>query len=445
MRGRSFVGLALLAAPATSCFLVSPLPDCADQGGLYLAYHVCMPRFREPIEIAGEPQELVVGNLDGAGPDDDVAVLVDPGEIQIYMDLASDTPTTVVLPYEAATPIEGILAARFLKGSTGDDLIAWVVPEYPELSDLFVVPNTGGTFSGAPVSDTLAGCPLDDLLCVGEPCYAPERALALQSPMSGVDEVLVFGCVPDAVVMGGPLGDAASKLPDALIVLGPTTPTPLKLTIDDETIRFVGAAQVVYFEPVDLGAFVFSHRPTPMDDAMISFVDLDTLEKSGPTIEPGHKGIDDLQSADFDDDGDLDLLALHIEEKGFSIIRQEESPGSGKVAFGEPEFYTLGVDSTAVALADFTGDGVLDIAVGHSVDNETKDAISVFVLDPGDATGNKPYASAKIGRVTGTVVGMKVMDLDGDANTDLAVSVRDGSKGRVEFFVNRPLGEPQAE
>jgi len=452
MRGR-VLAVAMSAASASGCFSIEPLADCADPGGLYLAYHVCMPPARAPIELPGEPQDLVLGDFDNEGVDDDVAVLLDPAEVRIFTALELDVPNEAVRALKKDVYIEGILAARLLDPATGDDLIGWQAGvrmgpgDVPLAGDLAILPNGGDMFAGAAITEVLEGCSLnfsDDFPACNASCYAPEQGVAFYNDQSGLDDVLVLGCVPDAALMGPIV--TGGKLPDTLIIAGPTSMFgELKAAISDPDIRFIGPAQAADFEQAQVDAFVFSHSPGPMDDAVIGFSDLEMLTLLGPTIEPGRKGIDDVQVADFDLDGDLDILALHIEARGFSIIRQQEPPALGELAFGEPEFYTLGVESTAVALGDFTGDQVLDIAVGHSVDNETLDAISLFVLNPGDTTGLRPYASAQIGRVSGKVVGLRTMDFDGDGLTDLAVSVRDGSKGRIEFYVNRPPSQPAEE
>lgn len=447
MRAKLITVATFTAASAASCFSIPALPDCASEDGLHIAYHVCMPPARAAIELPGEPQELVIGDFDGEGVDNDVAVLIDPSEVHVYSSLSQAEPNAVVRSFRQDVEVEGLIAARNVDGATGDDLLGWVVAEFPMVSELVILANGGDMFAGAPIQEPLAGCPIDELDCTPLPCYAPEQGVTLFNPESGLDDVLVLGCVPDAVAMGGPMGESASKLPDALIIAGPTSPLgAAKLTITDPNISFVGASRVVFFVEAEVAGFVFSHRPTPMDDAQISIADIETLTLfGGTTIEPGHKGIEDIQVADVDSDGDLDLLAVHIEDRGFSIIRQSEPAGPKQLVFAEPEFYTLGVESSAVALGDFTGDKVLDIAVGHSVDNETLDAISLFVLNPSDPTGLRPYASAPIGRISGTIVGLKTMDFDSDGLDDLVVSVRDGSKGRIEFYVSRPPGEQPAE
>jgi len=117
-------------------------------------------------------------------------------------------------------------------------------------------------------------------------------------------------------------------------------------------------------------------------------------------------------TADFDDDGLLDLAApASYDAAGVSILR-----GRGDGTFGAPAILGAGSDATAAAVADFNGDGRPDLAVAWSA------AQSVTVeLGRGDGTFERRVAIAAGALPQSIAAG----DLDGDGRPDLVVALYD--------------------
>lgn len=435
----------LLLGFAGSCFQIEPLGDCAVQDGLYLPYHVCMPLARSSLPVAGEPRALVIGDFDADGAIDDLAVLHDEDAVTLHVGLDGEAVTTRELDFTGGSAtVGGILSANFLGDkSDGEDLFGWVTRSPPLASELIALPNGGDLFAGPALVRSLTGFPIDGggPMGVPRPCYAPNSGLDLVAPEGlSITGLMVITCVPDGAFTGPLSGDfLAEELPDAIVIPDDGGfEGGLFASFVGKEYRSVGAAQLSLFDPVAMtGGLVIAHRPPGAVDAEIAIVDTVALDAStAVAVKPRQGSIDAIRVADLDQDGDLDLLAIHLEKTGFSIIRHE--PGTGAfVTFGEPEYYTLEVELSDLALGDFTGDGGLDIAVAHTIDNSSLDGITIYALDLEQPGGPVPYAPALVGSVRGTIVGLQTLDIDGDKRDDLAVAVRDGSQGFVNLYVNR--------
>jgi hypothetical protein len=142
------------------------------------------------------------------------------------------------------------------------------------------------------------------------------------------------------------------------------------------------------------------------------------------TIASGASKPKDLALADPDADNDLDLTVLHT--GGQLAIHVND----GTATFATPTITKAGAGASALAIADFNGDGKLDAAVTHS-------SVSRFVsvlLGKGDATF---LPMLKIAYPLGAKASALVAsDFDGDGRTDLAIA--NGAGGRVSIL--RSLG-----
>lgn len=434
----------LLLAIAGSCFQLQPLTDCAQQDGLYLAYHVCMPLARS-LPVTGEPRELVIGDFDGGGVRDDIAVLHDVDRVVLHMGLDRDASTIRELSFTGgSSTVASLFAADFLDDTPGgDDLFAAITRSPPTASDLIALPNGGDLFAGPARTTALKGFPFDNqglpTELMARPCYAPKGGLELRNPLEPGANLLLITCVPDGAFTGPLSGEfTAEALPDAIVM-------PAGVGFEDgqfgafigASYRSVDAAQLTMLDVETMtGGLVFAHRPLNSSDSEIAIVNTAALDPdTAVAIKPRQGSIDAIRVDDLDQDGDVDLLAIHLDRAGFSIIRQQ--PGTDAfVTFGEPEFYTLEVKLSDLALGDFTGDGGRDIAVAHTIDNTSLDGVTIYALDLEQPGGPVPYVAARVGSVKGTIVSLKTLDINADGRDDLAVAVRDGSMGYVNLYVN---------
>ncbi len=432
------VPVALAAASQLSCFGVAPLAACSQQDGLHIPYHVCMPPARPRISLSEAPRDIVVGDFDG-DKFADLAVLSDTDHVVVYTKLAEDLPTTKSLHFGSGeVAVSGFVASPFLDGGHGDDLIAWIDRPQPLVGQLSVLPNGGNNFAAAPILDEIrgnaGGLPLG--------CFAPSNGLALAAMDSLGPSLLVTACLPNLALGAADVdGVYADGLPDVVAIPGAGYPEQGSLALVSAKYKSVGPLESASLRPDTAPYIVFAHRPTENGDAALAIVDTTLLDfDRAIPVELGQGSVDQLRSADLDGDGDTDILAFHREQAGFSVIRQQPPKGAA-LAFGEPEFYTLAVKLSAVALGDFTGDGGLDIAVAHSIDNSSLDGITIFALDLAQPGGPLPYNSELSVTVKGAIVALKTLDLDLDGLADLVAAVRDGSRGSLRFFVNRSPGD----
>jgi hypothetical protein len=143
----------------------------------------------------------------------------------------------------------------------------------------------------------------------------------------------------------------------------------------------------------------------------------------------------DLAAGDFNGDGSLDLAVVEPGGTGSSAL--SIFLGDGKGNFRESATYQTGVQSTSVAVADFDGDGKLDVAVtnelGYGKDGK-KGSVMVF-LGKGDGTFKAPVTYVLPGGPLGIAAG----DLNGDHHPDLVVAQVTG--GSVAILMNDGHGK----
>jgi hypothetical protein len=115
--------------------------------------------------------------------------------------------------------------------------------------------------------------------------------------------------------------------------------------------------------------------------------------------------------ADLNGDGALDLLVLS--DAGAGILL-----GDGVGGFGDPTSFPAGMIPTSVVIGDFNGDDKSDLAVADYGDPHTGDGEGLSILlGNGDGTF-QPASSVLVGRYPSSVA---VADFNGDGVQDLAV------------------------
>ncbi len=125
-------------------------------------------------------------------------------------------------------------------------------------------------------------------------------------------------------------------------------------------------------------------------------------------------------AGDFDGDGYIDLAVLNASDKSISILIGN---GAGKFTASTTK-YATGTGPVAIVTADFNGDGKLDLAVANS----SAGAVGIL-LGNGDGTFNAQTSYAVIPLVSST--SLAVGDFDGDGVPDLAVAGKPTTGGAV--------------
>ncbi len=156
-------------------------------------------------------------------------------------------------------------------------------------------------------------------------------------------------------------------------------------------------------------------------DGMSGFAVLFNLG-DGAFSEPVHytvssKGCWDIAAGDFDEDGHIDLVVPIGDafwETGQSVVLFLND-GSG--AFSVSRSFTVGTAPTGVAVADFDGDGHLDVATSNFQNYQEEGSVSVLL---GDGTGQ--FAPHVTYIVDERPFKLAAGDLDGDGRPDLAVA-----------------------
>lgn len=137
---------------------------------------------------------------------------------------------------------------------------------------------------------------------------------------------------------------------------------------------------------------------------------------------------------DFNDDGHLDLLVITVDINSISIL-----PGNGTGELGDPQHYTIG-SGTISAIADFSGNGLLDIVVCNY--SASLPATSSVLLNSGSfnfvPAAEYFLSDAPVGIGSGAVY-VTEHDFNLDGHLDAAFSI-DNIPGTISVLTNEGSG-----
>ncbi len=266
----------------------------------------------------------------------------------------------------------------------------------------------------------------------------------------------------------------------ALPVMGPSAVVVADLDGDGDldvassnelqpSARGTGAVSIFHFEGAPLGPgapttfddFPGAHDLECADVDRDGFLDLVVANASGGTVSilyqagvlggrrqelgadmPGTlTGPIDVAIADFDDDGDPDVAVANrpadgqssFNVKGLVFLFQDERGlfPSGAAVFADPDFFFLGTPEVTLSTADFDGDERQDLLVTNRAINE----LLVFLQNaPGNLgipdAGGFSRPSLRFGDAD-SVVGAAVVDIDEDGGLDILTANRDSATVRI--------------
>ncbi|HEY6769281.1 MAG TPA: FG-GAP-like repeat-containing protein [Candidatus Sulfotelmatobacter sp.] len=146
----------------------------------------------------------------------------------------------------------------------------------------------------------------------------------------------------------------------------------------------------------------------------------------GAATFPAHLGPQSIVVADFNGDGNLDIAIANRTSNDVSILL-----GKGNGTFNPQVKYSAGAgtDPVAIAAADFNGDGKPDLVVANSGNN----SISVLMNN-----GTGAFAAPVKYGVSGLPTAVAVGDVSGDGIADIAVTT--SSNNNVAVFFNNGSG-----
>jgi hypothetical protein len=141
---------------------------------------------------------------------------------------------------------------------------------------------------------------------------------------------------------------------------------------------------------------------------------------------------------DFNGDGIADLAVLGNPSLATLPPGLYVLLGNGDGSFGAPQQYPVGSNAQAIAVGDFNGDGMLDLVVS----NTSAGTLSVFL-----GNGDGSFQAARIHSLGAGPTGVAVGDFDGDGILDLAVAISNGTddNGIVSIWLGNGDGTFRAQ
>jgi type II secretory pathway component GspD/PulD (secretin) len=146
-----------------------------------------------------------------------------------------------------------------------------------------------------------------------------------------------------------------------------------------------------------------------------------TFKKNPASYSTGTKPIA-LVAQDFDADSQADLAVVNQGDgktaSTVSVLLGNKTSGKQDGTFATKVDHAVGIDPTAIATADFTGKGIVDLAVANHATGTGGDGTVSILLGNGDGTfGTQTTFAAGNGPA-----GIATADFNGDGHADLAVA-----------------------
>ncbi len=139
-----------------------------------------------------------------------------------------------------------------------------------------------------------------------------------------------------------------------------------------------------------------------------------------------------VETADFNSDGILDLVVSNFIDQTLSLLIGNGSDGQGNGTFRSPVALPTIVGPGVVAINDFDGDGILDLATKTSATSTVIDMTGIHLGQGSNGVANGTFAPVRAYTLGSRQSGLATADLNEDGNIDLI----GGSRVQVEIAYN---------
>jgi hypothetical protein len=129
-----------------------------------------------------------------------------------------------------------------------------------------------------------------------------------------------------------------------------------------------------------------------------------------------------IAAADFDGDGRPDLAVANVGDNTVTILRNNTAAGADSASFARTATLVAGRGPSAVAVADFNGDGKPDLAVAN-----LDDTLSVLLNSSVRGAAGPSFGPAVSFAVGKHPISVAVADFNGDGRPDLVVANADSN------------------
>lgn len=152
---------------------------------------------------------------------------------------------------------------------------------------------------------------------------------------------------------------------------------------------------------------------------------------TGSTLTGQGSGLKDVVSGEITGDGITDLVIMR--NAGGRTLPGNGSGGKGNGAFLVGNSLTAGSTCSAIAAGDLNGDGILDVVIASNLSNTLSPYFSIFLGNGSGGVPNGTFAPRVDVPTAPSVQSLAVADWTGDGLADVAVGANNSSNGVLVY------------